>query len=170
MPRGCDRGEYEVKKKVVSRRPACACIRCACECVWVCVSVHSGVKFYWVEIRNICKLRNNLMARLIGFLACTQRRNEKNENISKKSPARRNERERQPWEKGRPEKDCMARWGRVRGTGLGQGLIGKVLSAFGKRINWNWAPPMALIRIWCAVNGGTKGSQTSKRGRERVHC
>lgn len=110
-------------KKIVSRRPACPCIRCACECVWVwvCVSVHSGVKFYWVEIRNICKLRNNLMARLIGFLACTQRRNEKNENISKKSPARRNERETQPWEKGRPEKDCMARWGRGRGTGHGAG-------------------------------------------------
>lgn len=45
------------------------------------------------------------MARLIGFLACTQRRNEKNENISKKSPARRNERERDsPEKKGGPRR------------------------------------------------------------------
>lgn len=70
-------------------------------------------------------------------------------------------------EKGHPEKDCKACWGWRRG------LIGKVLSAFGKRINWNWAPPMALIRIWCAVNGGTKRGRRAMveagGGEERVH-
>lgn len=76
-----------------------------------------------------------------------------------KVPAK-TQRECQSQEKGHPEKDCKACWVWRRG------LIGKVLSAFGKRINWNWAPPMALIRIWCAVNGGTRrGRRASVRGR-----
>lgn len=76
-----------------------------------------------------------------------------------KVPAK-TQRECQSQEKGHPKKDCRASWVWRRG------LIGKVLSAFGKRINWNWAPPMALIRIWCAVNGGTKrGRRASVGGR-----
>lgn len=77
------------------------------------------------------------MARLIGFLACTQRRNEKNENISKSLRQDATRERDSPEKKGGPRRIAW-RGGDgdgARGTGLGQGLIGKVLSAFGKRIN-----------------------------------
>lgn len=98
-----------------------------CTRMWAEV-VHSGVKFYWVEIRNICKLRNNLMTRLIGFLASER---EKLTNFLAGC-----------W---LPQEGLFWSW--ACSWALADWKSFFLWPLVCARINWNWA----LIRIWWAA-------------------